>query len=451
MRNRIFLILFFSLGLGYTQNTGNLKNKVYVLKLQDEINAPAWRKVKLALAEAKDHKAKVFVLNLNTYGGRVDFADSIRSALLSFTIPTYVFIEENAASAGALISIACDSIYMSPGATIGAATVVDGQGEVAPEKYQSFFRGKMRATAIAKNRNQDIAQAMVDPNIVVEGVVDDKTLITFTTDEAIENGFCEGKYDNVTALIAAKFKDYEVVEHQITVTESIILFLIHPAVSGFLIMLIIGGIYFELQTPGVGFPIIIAISAAIAFFAPHYLQGLANHMELIIFIVGLLLVAVEVFVLPGFGIAGIAGILLIISGLALSLFPIVSSPELGWILPNINVVMNSFAIVSVCIVLALILSFYLSKKILTKRNFLSNSAVLTADGKDYKVLLSAKFSNEEMIGKQGESLNQLMPGGTVLIEGETFDSIAITGYIEKGKKVEVVKISNAQLVVKEIN
>jgi membrane-bound serine protease (ClpP class) len=174
-------------------------------------------------------------------------------------------------------------------------------------------------------------------------------------------------------------------------------------------------------------------------------------MELIIFIVGLLLVAVEVFVLPGFGIAGISGILLIISGLALSLFPIVSSPELGWILPNINVVMNSFAIVSVCIVLALILSFYLSKKILTKRNFLSDSAVLTADGKDYKVLLSAKFSNEEMIGKQGESLNQLMPGGTVLIEGETFDSIAITGYIEKGKKVEVVKISNAQLVVKEIN
>lgn len=450
MRNSIFLILFFSLGLAYTQNIGNLKNKVYVLKLQDEINAPAWRKVKLALAEAKDHKAKVFVLNLNTYGGRVDFADSIRSALLSFTIPTYVFIEENAASAGALISIACDSIYMSPGATIGAATVVDGQGEVAPEKYQSFFRGKMRATAIAKNRNPDIAEAMVDPNIVVAGVVDDKTLITFTTDEAIENGFCEGKYDNVTALIASKFKDYEVVEHQTTVTESIILFLIHPAVSGFLIMLIIGGIYFELQTPGVGFPIIIAILAAIAFFAPHYLQGLANHMELIIFIVGLLLVAVEVFVLPGFGIAGISGILLIISGLALSLFPIVSSPELGWILPNINVVMNSFAIVSVCIVLALILSFYLSKKILTKRNFLSDSAVLTADGKDYKVLLSAKFRNEEMIGKQGESLNQLMPGGTVLIEGETFDSIAITGYIEKGKKVEVVKISNAQLVVKEI-
>ncbi len=451
MRNSIFLILFFSLGFAYAQNTGNLKNKVYILKLQDEINAPAWRKVKLALAEAKEHKVKVFVLNLNTYGGRVDFADSIRSALLSFTIPTYVFIEENAASAGVLISIACDSIYMSPGATIGAATVVDGQGEVAPEKYQSFFRGKMRATAIAKNRNPDIAQAMVDPTIVVKGVVDDKTLITFTTDEAIQNGFCEGKYDNITALITAKFSDYEVVEHQTTVTESIILFLIHPAVSGFLIMLIIGGIYFELQTPGVGFPIIIAISAAIAFFAPHYLQGLANHMELIIFIVGLLLVAVEVFVLPGFGIAGISGILLIISGLALSLFPIVSSPELGWILPNINVVMNSFAIVSVCIVLALILSFYLSKKILTKRNFLSDSAVLTADGKDYKVLLSAKFSNEEMIGKQGESLNQLMPGGTVLIEGETFDSIAITGYIEKGKKVEVVKISNAQLVVKEIN
>lgn len=445
MRNVLIVLLFFIFGSIYAQ-----ESSIYLLKLQDEIDAPAWRKVKLALAEAKQKKVKVFVLNLNTYGGRVDFADSIRSALLSFSMPTCVFIEENAASAGALISIACDSIYMSPGATIGAATVVDGQGEVAPEKYQSFFRGKMRATAIANKRNPEIAQAMVDPSIVVEGVVDDKTLITFTTDEAIKNGFCEGKFDNVTEMIANKFPNYTVLEHQTTVTESIILFLIHPAVSGFLIMLIIGGIYFELQTPGVGFPIIIAISAAVAFFAPHYLQGLANNMELIIFIVGLLLLVVEVFVLPGFGIAGILGILLLISGLALSLFPIVSSPELGWILPNISVVMNSFAIVSICIVLALILSFYLSKKLLTKRNFLSDSAVLTADGKDYKVILSNKFTNEELIGKQGETISVLMPGGKVVVDSETFDSIALSGYIEKGKRIEVVKISNAQLVVKEI-
>ena len=445
MRNVLIVLLFFIFGSIYAQ-----ESSIYLLKLQDEIDAPAWRKVKLALAEAKQKKVKVFVLNLNTYGGRVDFADSIRSALLSFSIPTCVFIEENAASAGALISIACDSIYMSPGATIGAATVVDGQGEVAPEKYQSFFRGKMRATAIANKRNPEIAQAMVDPSIVVEGVVDDKTLITFTTDEAIKNGFCEGKFDNVTEMIANKFPNYTVLEHQTTVTESIILFLIHPAVSGFLIMLIIGGIYFELQTPGVGFPIIIAISAAVAFFAPHYLQGLANNMELIIFIVGLLLLVVEVFVLPGFGIAGILGILLLISGLALSLFPIVSSPELGWILPNISVVMNSFAIVSICIVLALILSFYLSKKLLTKRNFLSDSAVLTADGKDYKVILSNKFTNEELIGKQGETISVLMPGGKVVVDSETFDSIALSGYIEKGKRIEVVKISNTQLVVKEI-
>jgi membrane-bound serine protease (ClpP class) len=445
MRNILTLLLFFIFGSIYAQESA-----VYLLKLQDEIDAPAWRKVKLALAEAKQKKVKVFVLNLNTYGGRVDFADSIRSALLSFTIPTCVFIEENAASAGALISIACDSIYMSPGATIGAATVVDGLGEVAPEKYQSFFRGKMRATAIANKRNPDIAQAMVDPSIVVEGVVDDKTLITFTTDEAIKNGFCEGKFKNVGEMIVNRFPNYTIEEHQTTVIESIILFLIHPAVSGFLIMLIIGGIYFELQTPGVGFPIIIAILAAVAFFAPHYLQGLANNMELIIFIVGLLLVAVEVFVLPGFGIAGILGILLLISGLALSLFPIVSSPELGWILPNINVVMNSFAIVSVCIVLALILSFYLSKKLLTKRNFLSDNAVLSADGKDYKVILSNKFTNDELIGKQGETISVLMPGGKVVVDNETFDSIALTSYIEKGKRVEVVKISNAQLVVKEI-
>ncbi|MCB0506611.1 MAG: nodulation protein NfeD, partial [Cyclobacteriaceae bacterium] len=156
-----------------------------------------------AFVEAEEWNADLILIDMNTYGGMVIHADSMRTKILNSKIPVWVFINNNAASAGALISIACDSIYMRKGANIGAATVVNQTGEAMPDKYQSYMRSTMRSTAEAKGRNPEIAQAMVDESIKVDGVSDSGKVLTFTAIEAMQHGFCEGMHESVKELLEA--------------------------------------------------------------------------------------------------------------------------------------------------------------------------------------------------------------------------------------------------------
>ncbi|MFN7015170.1 MAG: NfeD family protein, partial [Bacteroidia bacterium] len=312
----IFIFLITSL-ISYAQNSRKL---IYVFSIQEEIAPPAVRTTHKAIEEAKRLNADYILIEMDTYGGLVDAADSIRTKILHCPIPVMVHIKNNAASAGALISIACDSIYMSPGSTIGAATVVDQSGEQVPDKYQSYMRKKMRATAEMNHRNPQMAEAMVDPDVVIPGVIDSGKVLTLTTQEAIKHGFCNGEASSLNEVLKlAGIEDYTIINHTHTLIDKIIRLLIKPLVSGLLIMIIIGGIYFELQTPGIGFPSAAAAVAAILYFAPLYLEGLAENWEVLIFIIGLVLIGVEIFVIPGFGITGISGILLIILSLTLSM------------------------------------------------------------------------------------------------------------------------------------
>jgi len=224
---------------------------------------------------------------------------------------------------------------MRKGGSIGAATVVDQSGNVVPDKFQSFMRSTMRATAEAKGydtiitgndtilrwrRDPRIAEAMVDPSIYIEGVIDSGKVLTLTADEAIKHGFCEAKAENVKEVLEhAGMKSYRIEEFRPSFLDRIIGFLTNPVVSGILIMIIIGGIYFELQTPGVGFPLAAAAIAAILYFAPLYLEGLVENWEIVIFIVGVILLMVELFAIPGFGVAGISGIILMVAGLTLAM------------------------------------------------------------------------------------------------------------------------------------
>ncbi|NNM15988.1 MAG: nodulation protein NfeD, partial [Bacteroidia bacterium] len=148
--------------LGQNQDSTVL---IYNFKMDKEIAPPMWRITDLAIDEAEKMKADFICIEMNTYGGMLDAADSIRTKILNTDIPVYVFINNNAASAGALISIACDKIYMTSGANIGAATVVDQNAEALPDKYQSYMRSMMRATAEANDRDPQIAEAMVDPDV----------------------------------------------------------------------------------------------------------------------------------------------------------------------------------------------------------------------------------------------------------------------------------------------
>jgi membrane-bound serine protease (ClpP class) len=441
----------------------NAKNRdktlVYVFAIRDEIAKPTWRIMQEAFKEAYALKADYILLHLNTYGGLLNIADSMRTRIINSSIPVLAFIDNQAISAGALISIACDSIYMRPGGNIGAATVVNQTGAVVPDKYQSFMRSTMRATAeshgkdtiisgndtiIKWHRDPHIAEAMVDPSIVVKGIDDSTKVLTFTAEEAMRNGYCEGIANNIPEVLAkAGITNYELKEYKPSALDKIIGFLLSPVIQGLLIMVMIGGIYFELQTPGVGFPIIAALTAAMLYFAPLYLEGLAEHWEVLLFIVGIVLIILEIFVVPGFGITGISGIMLVIAGLTLSLvdnlaFKFEGAGALKQLGKALFTVMISVFLTFLVVILG------------TKRFAFSKalSGLALDSVQDHtKGFISIDARQKEMVGKTGIAHTILRPSGRVEIDGEIFDAKAEVSYIEKGEKVVVVRDEAGQLYV----
>lgn len=427
------------------------KTTIYYYSINENIAKPALRKTEKALDEATSKKADFLLLELNTFGGELESADKIRTLLLNAPMPTMVFINNNAASAGALISIACDSIYMASGSSLGAASVVNQNGEIMPDKYQSYMRSLMRATAEKNGRNPDVAQAMVDPDVMVEGISDSGKVLTFTTTEAIENGYCEGNAnDRAAVLKAAHIDNYEFVEQKLSWIDKFINFLVNPVVSGILIMCIIGGLYFEFQSPGLGLPIIIAIAAALLFFAPHYLEGLAAHWEILLFIGGVILLMLEIFVIPGFGVAGISGIVLIFASLILTMvFNIGFHFHFD---PNIDAatqIGKSTMIVFVSVVMGFFLSLWLGKKLITADTRFGSMALKTNLETD-NGFTAQDMSLQQFVGCQCTTATFMRPAGKINLNGQIYDATSETGLIDKGESVVVTKFENAQLVVRKL-
>ena len=428
------------------QNGGNKTTIIYKFEIKDEIAPPVWRTTQKALAEARAVGADIILIHMNTYGGMLESADSIRTALLQSPIPVWVFIDNNAASAGALISIACDSIYMRSGANIGAATVVNQTGEAMPDKYQSYMRSMMRSTAEATHRDPDIAQAMVDPKITIPGISDSVQVVTFTSTEALKYGFCNAKAENISEILKLNnITDYKIIEQHLTAADMIIGFLTKPFISGILIMLIIGGLYFEMQSPGIGFALLAAVVAAALYFAPLYIEGLAANWEILIFVAGVILIAVEIFVIPGFGVAGISGIILAVVGLTLSLIYNVGFDFQGVALTGI---VESFFIVIIAAFVAIVLSFYATSRLFGHRTIFGELALSSTQQAD-EGYVSSNTHYSDMIGKTGVAYTIMRPAGKVDINGDVFDAVAQTGFIEKGQPVIIIKYENSQLIVRK--
>lgn len=426
--------------------------KVYYFSINDNISKPALRKTEKAVEEATKLHANVLFLELNTFGGELEVADKIRTLLLNAPMPTIVFINNNAASAGALISIACDSIYMAAGSSFGAASVVDQEGKVLPDKYQSYMRSLMRATAEKNGRNPDIAQAMVDPDVEIKNISDKGKVLTFTTEEAMAHGYCEGVADNKKAVLrAAQLENCEVVNQELSVLDKIINFLINPVVSSILIMCIVGGIYFEFQAPGLGLPIIIAIAAALLFFAPHFLEGLAAHWEILLFLAGVLLIILEIFVIPGFGVLGISGIILVVASLVLTMvfnigFHFNFDPTIdSAVIMGRNILLVVFSFVS-----GFFLALWAGKKIITTETRFGTMALKTQLDTEHGYS-APNMNMQKYVGCHGITITFMRPAGKIEIDGEYLEATSELGLIDKNEEVVVTKFENAQLYVKKTN
>ncbi len=439
----LFVLSVLSLTLsGFSQD----KKKVMVMDIKSEIDPRMLRYVTLALENAEKTNADYVIIDMDTYGGVLTDAKEIVDLIMDFKKPIWVFVNSDAASAGALISIACDSIYMSPGASIGAATVVEGAGgQAAPDKYQSYMRSIMRSTAEENGRDPRIAEGMVDERVVIDSVKQAGKVITFTTTEAIEHGYCEAKVESIAEILKRnKVADYEIDHFQLGVVEKIIAFFLNPFISGLLILVIIGGIYFELQTPGVGFPLFAAIIALVLYLVPYYLNGLAEYWEILALFCGLILLVAEIFVIPGFGVAGILGVALTVGSLILIML---NNDFFNFdFVPFGDIVVAIVAAVGGLMASGLLLIFG-SGKLTQTRAF---SRMTLTDTQEKEQGYTVNFYGEPMVGKTGNAFTVLRPGGKVIIDGKIFDAFTRGEYVEKDDPIEVISIESSTLRVKKI-
>lgn len=440
----ICLVIFILL-VSETYGQKNDTAQIFLFDIDEEIAPPVVRRMEKAFEQAKELGSELIIIHMNTYGGMVVSADTIRTRILNSKIPVVVFIDNNAASAGALISIACDSIYMRSGANIGAATVVNQNAMAMPDKYQSYMRATMRATAEAKGRDPHIAEAMVDQDIYIPDISDSGKVLTFTTSEAIANGFCEAEVSSIDEVIKRYgFKTYKTDIMEIKAADKFIDFFLSPYIHGILIMIIIGGIYFELQTPGMGFPSAAAVVASLLYFAPLYAEGLAENWELLIFVSGIILIILEVFVIPGFGVAGVSGIVLIIVGLVLSL---INNVVFDFSMVTFDSILEATFVVIIAIFGAMILAYLGVKHILSSPRF---GITLNTEIGRKSGFVAVNTDNIKLIGSEGIAISILRPAGKIEIENKIYDAVSQDSYINKGEKVKVIRQLNNQLQVMKL-
>lgn len=440
---RTLLVSFAFLPIAALAQSNEAK-KVMVMEIKSEIDPRTTRYVELALKNAKEIKADYVIVEMDTYGGTLTDAKEIVQMIMDYNQPIWVYINSDAASAGALISIACDSIYMAPGASIGAATVVVGDGEAAPDKYQSYMRSIMRSTAEEHGRNPDIAEGMVDERMVIDSVKQAGKVITLTTTEAIAAGYCEGKVTSIDEILKNnKIDKYEIETFKLGFAEKIIAFVLNPFISGILILIIIAGIYFEMQAPGIGFPLAAAVAALLLYLVPYYLNGLAAYWEIIILFIGLGLILVEVLIIPGFGFAGISGIVLTVSALMLIML---NNDFFNFEFVPLGDISVAFFAAIGGLSGAIILLVFAGAKLTDTRAF---NKLALSDTQNSSEGYTVNSNAATMIGKTGIAHTILRPSGKVLIDDRIYDAFTRGEFIERGENIEVVSTEGVTLKVKK--
>ena len=428
-------LLFALLTLMATPDSARL---MYHIRIESDIDRQSRRYLEKGLEKAAEAKADFIILDLDTYGGAVDAADKMRTSLLRSEIPVAAYVNPQAASAGALISIACDSIYMRTGSSIGAATVVDQTGRVMPDKYQSFMRGMMRSTAEARGRDPLVAEAMVDTAHV----------LSLTPAEAIEKGYCDGVAESVEEVAEALSggDPYVIEDMKLTAVEKVAHFMMNPLLQAIFLIMILGGIYIEFKTPGIGLPLVIAIVGAVLYFSPLYIESVARYWEILLFLAGLVLLGLELFVIPGFGVCGISGIACILVSLV---FAAVDNAELlrfdGTLDLKPVVVPVSIVVCSACAAVAG--GLFLVRKLYPTKAF--DSVALRESLAPEDGCVGVRTGLESLVGEEVEVVTDLKPAGKVkTASGKVVEATLDHGYAARGTVVKVEKAEQGRLYVR---
>jgi membrane-bound serine protease (ClpP class) len=433
LKRLIFLIyLLFGLSL-------IAQEKVYYANIEGDIDLGLAPYIRRVVKEAETNFASAIIFRINTFGGRVDAATQIKDAILNSKIRTIAFVDKRAISAGALITLSCEKIVMVPGASMGASTVVDQTGQKQSEKYQSYMRSEMRATAEKNGRRTDIAQGMVDETIIIPDIKDDSTkLVTLTAEEALKYQMADtvlSSIDQVKEFF--NLQNADVITLDSNWAEDFVRFVNNPIISSLLIMLGLIGLYTEIKTPGWGLAGTVGIVSLAIFFGAGYILELASIIEILLFIIGVILIVLEIFVIPGFGIFGILGIIFMVGGLFLGL--ISDFHLIDWNIISLAIIQLGLTFLFTAIVVFFLLKFLPKTEIWNK--LILNAQVASKSG------YGAKAAFEHLVGIQGVAFTDLRPSGTALINGNRVDVVTEGDFIKNGTEIIVKSVEGSKVVV----
>ena len=395
------------------------------------------------IREAEAARAAAVLLDINTFGGRVDAAVAMRDALVNAPIRTIAFVNPRAISAGALIALATETIVMADGGTIGAATpVVSGGGDqpqVADEKSVSYVRKEFAATAERRGRPPQFAEAMVDADVQITDVVDKGKLLTLTTSEALEHKMADFTADTLAeALAASGLPDADVRLAAQTWAETFVRFLTNPVVSSLLMTIGVLGLLVEIRTPGFALPGAVGLLSLSLFFWGHWIVQLAGWEELLLIMTGVALLGLELFVIPGFGLAGVGGIIAIAAGLGMTLVGAGATSA---------VIVGAFGRVAISMLVALAAGLALLR-VLPRLPF-GRHLVLEAEMGAEQGYTSPPESDRRQLGRTGTALSPLRPAGVADIDGIRVDVVSEGDFIEAGTAIEVTRVEGNRVVVRK--
>ncbi|MEX2205627.1 MAG: NfeD family protein [Myxococcota bacterium] len=416
---------------------------VYVVPITGVVDLGLAPFVERVLGEATDAGAAAVILEIDTFGGRVDGAVLIRDDLLQARVPTVAFVNKRAISAGALITLAAEKIAMAGGSTVGAATPVEigmpgSPAQPVAEKTLSYMRKEFRATAESRGRPPLLAEAMVDADVEIPDVIEKGKLLTLTTEEALQHKFADFRADSIDEVLSSLgCPDAEVRRSTETWAETLVRLLTHPVMSSVLMMIGLLGIMVEIRTPGFGVPGVLGIASLALFFWGHWLVRLAGWEELLLVGFGIVLLAFEVFVTPGFGIAGVLGIGALLGGLGLSLV----GTGATW-----RVMVEALGQVAVSLLLAIGVALAVLR-VLPRLPF-GRRLVLETGLSAVAGYESAPEGDRRWLGKRGVAASPLRPAGIAHLDGERVDVVSDGELIEAEEPIEVIRVDGNRIVVR---
>jgi membrane-bound serine protease (ClpP class) len=425
---RIFVVCMIIIGMMTFVYRPTLASaqQIVVVNIKGEIDGSQVALVNRAVTEAESSQAVAIIIEMDTFGGLVDSAVKIRDMISQTPIETICYIKNRAWSAGALIAISHKHIAIAPGGSIGAAEPIP-----TTEKTIAALKAEFAATANKSGRNVKVAEAMVDKTVGFPGYAEPGQILALTDYQAKEVGYADilaaSRYD---VLSYYGLTDYEIKEYNLGWTERLAGWLSDPTVKSLLLSVIFLAVFAEIKTAGMGVAAFVGLVAALLFFGSQWLTGLAGWVELILFVSGVLLILIELFV-PGFGFWGISGI----SCILVSLFLTLGSDAAALSLIAISLVVA-------IIVFLLIIKFLPSSQLWAK--------MILKDSETKQDGFSSSYDYSNYVGKEGIVLTLLRPAGLVDIDGVQLDVVSEGQYIEPGIRVKVVSVNGSRILVKRV-